>query len=145
MRSWCCAEDWKHSLPCRSFLRATTFANLVFPWVIWLTRLYCEKICCLATALPWCNWLFWASKNMFYSLIVFLCLFVWVYTPFLYQMPLLVVNISLCFCHCSLLIYVHIQSQIKKSHDRAGHFPLCGEQQPWLRTILGYIKDVLSI
>ena len=95
--SWCCAEDWEHFPTLRSCLRAITFANSVSPWVIWLTRVYCEKICCLATALPWCNWLFCTSKKMFYSLVVFLRLFVWLYHPFLCQMPLLIVNASLCF------------------------------------------------
>lgn len=88
MHSWCCANDCEHSLSCRSFLRAVTFANSVSPWVIWLTSVYCEKICCLATALTWSNWLFCTSKKMFYSLVAFLCLFVWVHPPLLYQIPL---------------------------------------------------------
>lgn len=83
MHSWCCAKVCEHSLPCESCLRAVTFANSASPWVIWLRRVYCEKICCLATALTWCNWLFCTSKKMFYSLVAFLRLLVWIHThPF---------------------------------------------------------------
>lgn len=120
MHSWCCAKACEHSLPCRSCLRAVTFANSVSPWVIWLTRVYCEKICCLATALTWCNWLFRTPKKMFYSLVAFLCLFVRVYpSPFLYRMPLLVVNISLCFyTKCAIVHHLYISTFIQQKRNR---------------------------
>lgn len=109
--SWCCAKDCEHSLHCRSCLRAVTFADSMSPWVIWLTSVYCEKICCLATALTWCNWFFCTSKTMFYSLVAFLCSCVWVHPPFLYQMLLSGCEHLLLLldymCLCSPLIHIH--------------------------------------